>query len=66
MIFNQKPALTISDIFSTSALKTAAFGGVEIGSINAQEEAKAAAAINPYGSIPIASPSPTWQQPYLT
>lgn len=58
-MFIQKPAFTISSIFNSLVLNTAALGGVDMGNINAQEDAKATTAIIPYGATPIPAARPT-------
>lgn len=49
-IFKMKPALIISFMSNSSELKTAAFGGVDIGNMNAQVEDKATTPIMKNGS----------------
>ena len=57
-IFNIKPAFTISFISISSELNMAAFGGVEIGSINAHVDERATIPIIINGSWLIAAAKP--------
>ena len=57
-IFKMNPAFTISFISNSSELNTAAFGGVDIGNINAQVDDSATIPIMINGSLLIAAAKP--------